>query len=211
MHLRITPPPGRGHSENLAKEISPSATANGDRDVDRFSDTDAAAVRGMILIGLGANEPSAVGLPQATLEAALAMLAAEGVAITAQSRWYRSAPVPPSDQPWFVNGVAAVTTRLDPAGLLALLHRIEAHFGRRRRLRDEARPIDIDLLAYDDVVSGEGRTPRLPHPRLHQRAFVLLPLRDVAPNWRHPEIGQSVAALIASLPPGQQAWPIEAP
>lgn len=165
----------------------------------------------MILIGLGANEPSVVGPPQATLEAALAMLAAEGVAIAAQSRWYRSAPVPPSDQPWFVNGVVAVTTRLDPAGLLALLHRTEAHFGRRRRQRDEARPIDLDLLAYDDLVWGEGRTPRLPHPRLHQRAFVLLPLRDVAPNWRHPDLGQSVAALIAALPPEQRAEPIEAP
>lgn len=187
------------------------ATADGGRDVGRSPDAGALPVRGMILIGLGANEPSPVGPPQATLEAALAMLAAGSVAVVAQSRWYRSAPVPSSDQPWFVNGVAAVTTRLDPTGLLALLHQIEAHFGRRRRQRNEARPIDLDLLAYDDLVWGDGRMPRLPHPRLHQRAFVLLPLRDVAPDWRHPELGQSVSTLIAALPPDQWAEPIEAP
>ncbi len=165
----------------------------------------------MILIGLGANLPTPSGPPQATLAAALAALAAlagEGVEVLARSRWYRSAPVPPSDQPWFVNGVAALATQLDPAALLALLHRIEAHFGRVRRQTNEARPLDLDLLDYDgEIVATEGGLV-LPHPRLHERGFVLLPLAEVAPHWRHPRLGRSVAELIAALPPDQQAEPL---
>lgn len=164
----------------------------------------------MILIGLGANLPSTgFGPPRATLEAALAELAREGLAVVRRSRWYRSAPVPPSDQPWFVNGVAAVATDLAPAEVLAALHRIEARFGRVRRARDEARVLDLDLLAYDDLVRTEGAPPRLPHPRLHARAFVLLPLAEVAPGWRHPVLGKTVEDLVAELPPDQVAEPLE--
>jgi 2-amino-4-hydroxy-6-hydroxymethyldihydropteridine diphosphokinase len=160
----------------------------------------------MILIGLGANEASAVGPPQATLEAALTALSDTGVVIAARSRWYRSAPVPASDQPWFVNGVAALATDRDPGDLLALLHRIEERFGRRRQRRNEARPLDLDLLDYDGVIRPEGGAPPiLPHPRLQERAFVLLPLRDVAPAWRHPLLRQSIEELIAALPLGQFA------
>jgi 2-amino-4-hydroxy-6-hydroxymethyldihydropteridine diphosphokinase len=162
----------------------------------------------MILIGLGANLASAEGGPQATLEAALAALGQAGVAILARSRWYRSAPVPRSDQPWFVNGVAAVGTRLAPAALLALLHQIEAAFGRERGETNAARTLDLDLLAYDDLVASGADGPILPHPRLHQRAFVLLPLAEIAPDWRHPVLGASLAALIAALPPGQDAKPL---
>lgn len=161
----------------------------------------------MILIGLGANLPSALGPPEATLAAALAALEAAGIRILARSRWYRSAPVPASDQPWFVNAVASLATALDPAALLQLLHHIEASFGRERRRRNEARPLDLDLLDYDGLVQdGEGG-PILPHPRLHQRAFVLLPLAEIAPAWRHPRLGLTVAALIAALPPDQSAEP----
>jgi 2-amino-4-hydroxy-6-hydroxymethyldihydropteridine diphosphokinase len=163
----------------------------------------------MILIGLGANLPSARhGEPRATLEAALEALNAEGVTTLARSRWYRTAPVPRSDQPWFVNAVAAVATRRGPAALLALLHDIEARFGRRRGQCNEARPIDLDLLAYGDVVMDEGGLV-LPHPRLHERAFVLLPLAEVAPGWRHPRLGRTVEELIAKLPADQTAAPID--
>jgi 2-amino-4-hydroxy-6-hydroxymethyldihydropteridine diphosphokinase len=155
----------------------------------------------MILIGLGANLPSREhGAPQATLEAALDRLAAEGIAIIARSSWYRTAPVPASDQPWYVNGVAAVATTLEPAALLAVLHRVEAAFGRVRRERNEPRPIDLDLLAYDDRVSRDA-PPLLPHPRLHERGFVLRPLAEIAPGWRHPASGATVEALLAALPP----------
>lgn len=121
--------------------------------------------------------------------------------MAAVSPWYRSAPVPASDQPWYVNGVVRVETDLDAPALLAVLHRVEAAFGRVRRQVNEARGLDLDLLAYHDDVRDEA--PVLPHPRLHQRAFVLLPLRDLAPGWRHPVTGMNVASLVADLPPGQ--------
>jgi 2-amino-4-hydroxy-6-hydroxymethyldihydropteridine diphosphokinase len=163
----------------------------------------------MILIGLGGNLPSNAGDPAATLAAALGALAAERVAVVTCSRRYRSAPVPVSDQPWYVNAVIAVETELAPRDLLALLHRIEARYGRERRQVNGARTLDLDLLAYDDRVApgGEGE-PILPHPRLHQRAFVLLPLAEIAPDWRHPTLGKSVVELIAVLPPEQIAAPI---
>lgn len=164
----------------------------------------------MILIAIGANLPNRrFGTPRETCEAALAALADSGVKIRRRSRWYRSAPVPPSGQPWFVNGVAILETTLDPAGLLALLHRIEADFGRVRRVRNEARVIDLDLLAYDDRVSGSGETPVLPHPRLAERAFVVQPLAEIAPDWRHPRDGRTAREMLAALPPAGLAEPIE--
>jgi len=164
----------------------------------------------MILIGLGANLASAeFGAPPGSLEAALALIAEHGVRIVARSRWYHSAPVPPSDQPWFVNGVASVETALEPAALLEALHDVEARFGRVRREKNAARVLDLDLLAYDDRESAEGETPILPHPRLHERAFVLRPLGEIAPNWRHPRLKRPVEALIAELPPEATAEPID--
>ena len=157
----------------------------------------------MILIGMGANLPSPAGPPQQTLEAALAALAEAGIALERRSAWYRSAPLPAGDQPWYVNGVVSVATRLAPVELLGLLHRVEARFGRMRRERNEPRVLDLDLLDHDGVLRQE--TPVLPHPRLHERAFVLLPLADIAPDCRHPASGASLATLIAALPPGQVA------
>jgi len=163
----------------------------------------------MILIGLGANLASSeFGPPPRSLEAALALIAEWSVRVVARSRWFRSAPVPPSDQPWFVNGVAVVETALEPAALLQVLHSVEARFGRVRHERNAARVLDLDLLAYDERVSGEGETPILPHPRLHERAFVLRPLAEVARDWRHPRLKRGIAELIAALPPEAGAEPI---
>ncbi len=159
----------------------------------------------MILIGLGANLPSRAGDPVATLNAAMRALEQAGVAIRSRSRFYRSAPMPVSDQPWYVNAAIAVATDLSPRDLMMALHRIEADFGRVRLERNEPRSLDLDLLAYDDRVEiGAGGGPILPHPRLAERAFVLSPLRDIAPGWRHPVSGLTVEALIAALPPGQE-------
>jgi 2-amino-4-hydroxy-6-hydroxymethyldihydropteridine diphosphokinase len=155
----------------------------------------------MILIGLGANLPSALGPPLATLEAALAALEKTRVAILARSPWYRSAPVPASDQPWYVNAVASIATALGPVELLALLHQVEARIGRERRTRNEPRAVDLDILDYDGLVRADA--PMLPHPRMQARGFVLLPLRDVAPGWRHPVSGAGLAELIAALPADQ--------
>lgn len=165
----------------------------------------------MIFIGLGANLTSAAhGPPAATCDAALGALAGQGVAVRRRSRWYRSAPVPPSDQPWYVNGVAEVETGLDPLELLALMHGIETAFGRVRDAVDGPRVIDLDLLDYSGRLSAGPGAPVLPHPRLHQRAFVLYPLQELAPGWRHPRSGASIGALIAALPADQQCMPVEA-
>lgn len=161
----------------------------------------------MILIALGANLPSHAGGPQQTLEAALKRLEANGVRVVARSGWYRTAPVPVSDQPWFVNGVARVETTLASGALLALLRRVEQEFDRRRTAPNAARTLDLDIIDYDGKVEN---TPELtlPHPRMQDRAFVLLPLAQLAPGWRHPILGKTVESLISALPPGQKAEPI---
>lgn len=166
----------------------------------------------MILIGLGANLPGVGGAsPRETLETALRLMEEGGIHVVRRSRWYRSAPVPLSDQPWFVNGVIAVVTELAPDALLASLHGIERRLGRDRRVRWEARPIDLDLLAYDEQVISAANAAgelELPHPRLHERAFVLVPLAEIVPEWRHPVTGRSVGELIAKLPPEETVAPL---
>jgi 2-amino-4-hydroxy-6-hydroxymethyldihydropteridine diphosphokinase len=162
----------------------------------------------LILIGVGSNLPSPqFGSPLETCRAALDELAREGVTIRRRSRWYQSAPVPPSGQPWFVNAVAEVETDLSPEALLEALHRVEARFGRERRERNEARILDLDLLAYNDLVLG-APGPVLPHPRMGERAFVLLPLAELAPEWRHPATGARISDLVSALPPDQVARPL---
>jgi 2-amino-4-hydroxy-6-hydroxymethyldihydropteridine diphosphokinase len=167
-----------------------------------------------ILIGLGANLASPAGPPAATLGAAIDRLAGLGIITLQRSRWFVSAPVPASDQPWFVNGVIAVATALEPAALLAQMQRIEAQFGRVRGAANAARTLDLDLLAYGDRVespaaSGASGGLILPHPRLAERAFVLLPLADIAPSWHHPVTGRSLAELIGALDGAQVARPLE--
>lgn len=154
-----------------------------------------------IVVAVGGNLPHPdCGSAQETCRAALRAMAARGVTIAACSRFYETAPVPPSDQPRFVNAVAAVDTRLGAADLLGLLHAVEAEFGRVRRLRNEARVLDLDLIAYGRHVSEAGEWPELPHPRMHERGFVLIPMRDILPGWRHPIRHATIADMIAALP-----------
>lgn len=159
-----------------------------------------------VYIALGANIPGPAGAPRATLEAALARLEAAGVHIRRCSRWYRSPAWPDPADPEFVNAVAEVETGLAPAALLALLHQIEAALGRVRGAPNAPRAIDLDLLDYRGAV--EAGPPALPHPRLHRRAFVLLPLAEIAPGWRHPVSRRAVAELAAALPPEAKAEPL---
>ncbi len=163
----------------------------------------------MILIAFGANQPSALGPPRLTIEAAMANLDQEAGKIMARSRFYRSAPVPISAQPWYVNAIVSIETQLQPELLLNLLHGIETHLGRVRREKNEARVIDLDLLDYNGFI--RDRPPILPHPRMHERAFVLLPLAEIAPGWKHPILGLSAGQLLARLPPGQTAQLIDGP
>lgn len=138
----------------------------------------------------------------------MAALIEAGIEVVGRSRWYESAPVPVSDQPWYVNGVIAVKTAEPPAAFLQRLHGIEARFGRVRRVRNEARVLDLDLLAYDGLVNPGPDSPILPHPRLAERAFVLLPLAELDPHWRHPATGEAILDLIARLDPGHETRPL---
>ncbi|MDG4719607.1 MULTISPECIES: 2-amino-4-hydroxy-6-hydroxymethyldihydropteridine diphosphokinase [Thalassospira] len=159
-----------------------------------------------ILIAFGANLPTdEYGAPAQTLKAALQRLSRDGdISIDLVSSFYETAPVPISDQPWYVNGVARISTGLSAHDLLERLHEVEAEFGRVRRERNAARVIDLDLIAYGrDLVREEGGI-QVPHPRMAERAFVLLPLRDVANDWVHPVLLRSVDYLIADLPADQQ-------
>jgi 2-amino-4-hydroxy-6-hydroxymethyldihydropteridine diphosphokinase len=154
----------------------------------------------MIVVALGANLPGPAGPPRAQCEAALAQMRERGIAVAARSPWYETTPFPPSDQPRFVNGVVAVSTRLLPADLLAALHEIERGLGRVRSVPNAARTIDLDLIDYDGLVRQGPEPPVLPHPRMAERDFVLRPLADIAPAWRHPVSDMTVGELLAKLP-----------
>jgi 2-amino-4-hydroxy-6-hydroxymethyldihydropteridine diphosphokinase len=153
-------------------------------------------------VAIGANLPSASGQSaRAACDwAACALAAATGLRAACRSRWYSSAPVPPSGQPRYINGVVRLEGNADPAALLAALHAMEGQAGRVRGARDAARTLDLDIIDMAGLVR-DAPDPVLPHPRAHMRAFVLLPLRDVAPDWVHPRTGAGIAALIAALPP----------
>lgn len=156
-----------------------------------------------ILVAIGANLPAAYGTPPlATCLRAVADLRdLPGLRVVAVSRWYETAPDPPSDQPPYVNGVVHLRADgpVDPAHLLAELQGIEARHGRQRGVPNAARTLDLDLIAIDDLVR-QSPDPILPHPRAHLRGFVLRPAADVAPDWVHPRLGLTVAALLARLP-----------
>jgi 2-amino-4-hydroxy-6-hydroxymethyldihydropteridine diphosphokinase len=167
----------------------------------------------MILIALGANlSTDRHGPPEQGLDAAVDALAAVDIQTVARSRWYRSAPIPPAIEPWFVNGVIKVETAHEPRALMASLLAVEAAFGRERGDPGAARTLDLDLIDYHGRVTQQtgrhsGPALILPHPRLAERAFVLLPLSEVAPNWRHPATGASIATMLDALPPGQALEP----
>jgi len=158
----------------------------------------------MILLGLGSNLVTERYKTSCdVLKASLNSLLNQNIEIEGLSSWYRSAPVPVSDQPWFVNAVVSVRTALAPRELLAALHEVEAEFGRVRSLRNASRTLDLDLLAYDGAVINDPGGLVLPHPRLEERAFVLLPLAEVAPDWRHPVSGRTAGEMLAELPTSQ--------
>lgn len=161
--------------------------------------------KGGIYIGLGANLPSPEhSTPRETLAAAMRALEASGLVLVARSPLYESEPVPVSDQPWYLNAVIEVATDRDAPEVLALLHSVENAFGRIRGIRNAPRVLDLDLLDHRGTVRDGPDSPILPHPRLADRAFVLLPLRDIAPAWRHPVDGRNIAELLESLPEGQR-------
>ena len=151
-------------------------------------------MRHRAFVALGANLED----PAAQVRAALEALAAlPGVRLVRASSLYRTAPVGVSGQPDYINAVAEVSTDLPPGELLAALFRIEERFGRERHYRYAPRTLDLDLLLHDDLVLHTQELT-LPHPRLHLRAFVLVPLAEVAPDLRLPGRG-SVAAWLPAV------------
>jgi 2-amino-4-hydroxy-6-hydroxymethyldihydropteridine diphosphokinase len=160
----------------------------------------------VIIVALGANLPSQIGPPENTIRAALRALSNEDIKIEAISRMYKSLAWPDASDPPFVNAVARISTKLSPRELLSEMHETEASFGRRRSVdsapRNAPRTLDLDLIDYNGLV--QNGPPILPHPRMDVRAFVLFPLRDVAPDWRHPKSGCSISELIASLDPAAE-------
>lgn len=157
-----------------------------------------------IFIGVGANIVGPYGPPRASCEAALRCLERVQICVDGLSSWWKTAPVPKSDQPWYINGVARVTTPLSPSGLLTALHEVEKHMGRVRTSLNASRCIDLDLLAYgEECYTPDDRTGEnlcVPHPRMHERAFVLLPLKEISPHWIHPRLRMSLSDLLESLP-----------
>ncbi|HEX8712091.1 MAG TPA: 2-amino-4-hydroxy-6-hydroxymethyldihydropteridine diphosphokinase [Terracidiphilus sp.] len=151
-------------------------------------------------IGLGANLPSQVGLPEATLAAAVERMAALG-RITRISSLYSTEPVGYSEQPRFVNAVIALDTDADARQLLEVLQQIELEFGRDRRhsIRNGPRTLDLDILLYGDAVIDEPGL-HVPHPRFAERAFALWPLEEIAPDAMDPRSRRTVAELLLKLP-----------
>ena len=154
-----------------------------------------------ILVAIGANLPGANGAAPlvACLAAVEALRGLPGLRVVAVSRWHRTAPVPPSGQPDYVNGVVRLAGEAEPAALLARLQSIEAAAGRARTTANAARTLDLDIVAMDDLLR-DAPDPILPHPRCHLRGFVLRPLADVALDWVHPRLGRPLSELLAALP-----------
>ncbi|MFN8949078.1 MAG: 2-amino-4-hydroxy-6-hydroxymethyldihydropteridine diphosphokinase [Alphaproteobacteria bacterium] len=149
----------------------------------------------MIHVSLGANTPSRVGEPLVTLRAAIAEMPAHGMEVIRVSPFYRSMAWPNPADPVFVNAAVTVRTARGPMEVLQALLAIERQFGRVRKTRWEPRCLDLDLIDYGGLILDTD-VLSLPHPRLHERGFVLRPLMDLDPAWRHPDTGTPIAELL---------------
>lgn len=157
----------------------------------------------MIIVALGANLPSRFGEADITLQIAVTRMEEEGLNVINGSSVWKTAPVPISDQPWYKNAVVAIETDLEPHDLLKLLNKIEDDFGRVRTVRNAPRLLDLDIIAYNNVIMADDNLT-LPHPRMHERAFVLKPMEEITTEWQHPVSTKSMGQLVQEIPADQE-------
>lgn len=161
-----------------------------------------------VVVALGSNLAGPAGGPQAILEAALDQMTAAGLVVMRRSRWWRSRAWPDPALPDYLNGVALVETSLTANQALACLHAIEEAAGRARCEVNASRTLDLDLIAYGREIRDD---PHVPHPRAAERLFVMGPLAEIAPNWRHPVSGLSARELEERATVGTDAAPLLPP
>ena len=156
----------------------------------------------MIFVGIGSNLSSeAFGNPIKNCIEAVKTLNNE-ILIEEISPWYKSEPVPKSDQPWYVNGVLNINTDLNPLEVLNILLKIETNFGRFREKKNESRVLDLDLLTFNDLIIDTKKLT-IPHPRMHLRSFVMKPITDINPNWVHPKLKMKSKDIMMKIEKGQ--------
>lgn len=162
-----------------------------------------------VVIAMGSSLPGEYASSTALLDAALAAMPTMGLNVARRSGWWRSAAWPDPSKPDYLNGVALVETALSPAAVMARFLALERRFGRRRAARNDPRTLDLDLIAHGRAVIDTAGLV-LPHPRAAERCFVMGPLAEVAPDWRHPVLGETAAALAARCTVGTDARPVDA-
>lgn len=167
----------------------------------------------MILIGLGSNVEGPWGSPQETVREAIKRLDGAETRIVKTSRLLSSKPVGPIEQDDYINGAAILETALEPEALMRHLHELELEAERRRTVRWGPRTLDIDLLDYngiirkgDGVADGHQKPLILPHPAIAERAFVLAPVCEIAPDWRHPQTRKTAAEMLTDLDENSDAF-----
>jgi 2-amino-4-hydroxy-6-hydroxymethyldihydropteridine diphosphokinase len=153
----------------------------------------------MILIGVGSNMPGPWGTPEATVAQVPLELGRGPVRVIRASQPVRTTPFGMTDQPPFTNAALAIETDLPPAALLLHLQAMERRAGRHREIRWGPRTLDLDLLDYRGLVLAEPSGLVLPHPGIAERPFVLVPIMQIAPEWRHPVTGLTAAEMLAKV------------